>query len=114
MATFFNEFFGVSATKLDEYGAFNVSLINDLPLFIDPFLLFNSSKPEYRQLHDDILRYMIFLRDKIAAGAVNDDLVKAWLMFPEVKQNWLGFSLHGNGGSGLGKDFADALKVNLQ
>jgi hypothetical protein len=34
-------------------------------------------------------------------------------MFQEVKQNWLGFSLHGNGGSGLGKDFADALNVNL-
>ncbi len=57
---------------------------------------------------------MIFLRDKIVAGAINDDLVKAWFMFPEVKQNWLGFSLHGNGGSGLGKDFADALNVNLQ
>ena len=27
-------------------------------------------------------------------------------MFPEVKQNWLGFSLYGNGGSGLGRDFA--------
>jgi hypothetical protein len=114
VATFFSEFFGVTPTRVDDYGAFNISLINDLPLFIDPFLLFNSSKPEYKQIHDDILRYMIFLRDKIVAGAINDDLVKAWFMFPEVKQNWLGFSLHGNGGSGLGKDFADALKVNLQ
>ncbi|QND70830.1 hypothetical protein [Tardiphaga robiniae] len=114
MATFFNEYFAVTANQVDDYGAFNVSIINDLPLFIDPFLLFNSPKPEYQQLHADILKYMMFLRDKIIAGRVTDDLVKSWFMFPEVKQNWLGFSLHGNGGSGLGKDFAEALRANLQ
>jgi hypothetical protein len=114
MSTFFNDYFGVTADQVDNYGAFNVSIINDLPLFIDPFLLFNSPKPEYQQLHADILKYMMFLRDKIIAGGVSDDLVKAWFMFPEVKQNWLGFSLHGNGGSGLGKDFAEALRVNLK
>jgi hypothetical protein len=106
MATFFNEYFGVTKDKIDDYGAFNVSIINDLPLFIDPFLLFNSPKANFQQLHADILKYMMFLRNKIIAGSVNNDLVKSWFMFPEVKQNWLGFSLHGNGGSGLGKDFA--------
>jgi hypothetical protein len=95
-------------------GAFNISIVNDLPLFIDPFLLFNSSRADYQQLHNAILKYMIFLRDAVASGRVNDDLVKAWFLFPEVKQNWLGFSLHGNGGNGLGRDFADALKANLQ
>jgi len=114
MATFFNQFFGVTVVDLDAYGAFNVTLINDLPLFIDPFLLFNSTKPEYQQLHKDILKYIIFLRDAIADGRVNDDLVKAWFYFPEVRQNWLGFSLRGNGGTGLGKDFADSLRANLQ
>jgi len=64
VATFFNEFFGVSVAKIDKYGAFNISLINDLPLFIDPFLLFNSKKQEYQVLHDDIIRYMMYLRDK--------------------------------------------------
>jgi hypothetical protein len=113
MATFFNEYFGVTTDRVDNYGAFNVSLINDLPLFIDPFLLFNSSKSEYQNLHGEILRYMIFLRDKVTAGEISPDLVKSWFMFPEVKQNWLGFSLHGNGGSGLGKDFAEALIQNL-
>ncbi|WP_219621187.1 hypothetical protein [Bacillus sp. M6-12] len=34
-------------------------------------------------------------------------------MFPEIKQNWLGFSKNGNGGSGLGPDFAAALHSNL-
>ena len=103
LATFFNEYFGVTTDDVDNYGAFNVSLINDLPLFIDPFLLFNSGKPEYQQLHKDILRYMIFLRDKATSGEISPDLIKSWFMFPEVKQNWLGFSLHGNGGSGLEK-----------
>lgn len=114
MATFFNDFFGVAADDVDAYGAFNVSLINDLPLFIDPFLLFHSEKPEYKQLHGDILRYIVFLRDEVAAGRVGGDLTKAWFFFPEVKQNWLGFSLVGNDGSGLGKKFALALRANLK
>ena len=35
---------------------------------------------------------MIFLRDKIASGDTNPDLIKAWFMFPEVKQNWMGLA----------------------
>jgi hypothetical protein len=114
MATFFDEFFGVTTDQLDDNGAFNISVINDMPLFIDPFLLFNSKKPEYRQLHDDILKYMMFLRDAVIDGRITRDLEKAWFLFPEVKQNWLGFSLQGNGGSGLGSDFAAALRQNLE
>lgn len=113
MATFFNDFFSVSAEDVDGYGAFNVSLINDLPLFIDPFLLFNSRNAEYQDLHKEILRYIVFLRDQVSAGKVNNDLLNAWFRFPEVKQNWLGFSMVGNKGSGLGRKFADALSANL-
>ncbi len=39
MATFFSDCFDVSPEIVKDYGAFNISLINDLPLFIDPFLL---------------------------------------------------------------------------
>ncbi|MBB7505327.1 hypothetical protein HEM55_023090, partial [Escherichia coli] len=46
---YFSDFFNVSPEKIKEYGAFNISLINDLPLFIDPFLLFNNEK--YIDLH---------------------------------------------------------------
>ncbi|MGO7210268.1 hypothetical protein ACCS75_04080 [Rhizobium ruizarguesonis] len=113
MSTFFNEYFCVDAEKVDEYGAFNVSLVNDLPLFIDPFLLFHSAKPEYRQLHDAMIDYLIFLRDKAKAGSVSDGLLRSWYCFPEVKQNWLGFSISGNGGTGLGIDFAKALHGSL-
>jgi hypothetical protein len=98
---------------LEEHGAVDVSLVTDLPLFIDPFLLFNSKRPEYRQLHDELIRYLVFLRDKADAGAVSDALLRAWYCFPEVKQTWLGFSVGGNRGSGLGIDFARALHENL-
>lgn len=113
MNVYFSDYFTVPKDDLEEYGAFNVSLINDLPVFIDPFLLFNSDKPEYQNLHDEIIKYIGFLRDMSEAGTISKGLVRHWFLFPEVKQNWLGFSKVGNGGSGLGPDFANALNENL-
>lgn len=110
---YFSDVFGVSPDVLEEYGALDVSVINDLPLFIDPFLLFNSERSEYQALHDEIIRYVRFLRDKAVAGAVTSGLSQAWFTFPEVRQTWLGFSRVGNGGSGLGADFAASLRANL-
>ena len=113
MATFFSDYFGLDSKVLDDYGAFNVSIVNDLPLFIDPFLLFNSDKEEYQRLHDDIIRYLVFLRDRATIAHVNEAQLRLWYCFPEIKQNWLGFSVSGNSGSGLGIDFARALHGNL-
>lgn len=110
---YFTDFFEVPPEILEEYGAFNISLINDLPLFIDPFLLFNSEKEEYQRLHEQIIRYVRFLRDKSVAGSIDEGLLKSWFMFSEVKQNWLGFSESGNAGSGLGPEFARTLNRNL-
>lgn len=110
---YFSDFFGIAPEALAEYGAINISLINDLPLFIDPFLLFNSKKPAYREQHDALLDYLGFLRDKAAAGQLSDGLIRAWMTFPEVRQTWLGFSLTGNAGRGLGMDFAKSLASNL-
>ncbi len=110
---YFSDFFHVSPALLEEYGAFDVSLVNDLPLFVDPFLLFNSENPTYRQLHDDIILYLLFLRDKSLSGGVDPGLLKAWYQFKEVKQNWLGFSQAGNRGSALGPAFAKSLHDNL-
>lgn len=93
---------------LEEYGAFNVSVVSDLPVFIDPFLLFHSEKPEYRALHEDIIRYLMFLRDT-ADPNLDPAVIKNLYSFKEVKQNWLGFTVLGNGGSGLGPDFARSL-----
>jgi hypothetical protein len=52
---YFSDHFGVSRQIVLGYGAFDISLVADLPLFVDPFLLFASRKPEYRKLHDGII-----------------------------------------------------------
>ncbi len=72
---YFSDYFGVLPEIIDDYGAFNISLINDLPLFIDPFLLFNSQKVEYRELHDIIVKYIKFLRDKSIGQHLNNSLI---------------------------------------
>ena len=41
---YFSDFFDVDEDIIESYGAVNISLINDMPLFVDPFLLFNSEK----------------------------------------------------------------------
>lgn len=113
MPGFFSDIFGVPTQTLDDYGALDVSLIADLPLFVDPFLLFNSDKPEYQALHEQIVTYLKFLRDKSEGGRVSDGLLKEWYCFKEIKQNWLGYCELGNDGSGLGLDFAKSLNSSL-
>lgn len=110
---YFSDFFEVSRKTMEDHGTLDVSLINDLPLFIDPFLLFNSEKEEYVQLHDEIINYVAFLRDISKTEGISSGLLKSWFYFPEVKQNWFGYSKVGNSGSGLGKKFAQALNQNL-
>ena len=120
---YFSDVFGVSPEILEQYGAFNISLINNLPLFIDPFLLFNSTKPEYKQLHGEVIKYVRFLRDKSIAGTIDDGLLEEWFTFRglleewftfrEIRQNWFGYSLNGNNGHGLGMTFARAFNSEL-
>lgn len=102
----FTDVFNVSSETLENYGAFNVSLISDMPLFIDPFLLFSSTKKEYQELHKQILLYLAFLKKKADEGLTDHVLIKSWYSFPEMKQNWLGYSQIGNAGKGLGRSFA--------
>lgn len=61
---FFSDIFNVDESIIEGYGALNISLINDLPLFIDPFLLYASEKQEYKDLHQGIIDYLLFLREK--------------------------------------------------
>ena len=114
MNIYFSDVFEVSPASLEKHGAFNISLISDLPLFVDPFLLFNSKKSEYQRLHEEIIRYLRFLKDRATTTELNPGLLNAWYRFPEVKQNFFGFCVGGNTGSGLGKQFADSLHSGLQ
>jgi hypothetical protein len=110
---YFTDFFSVDREALEERGAFNVSLINDLPLFVDPFLLFNSDKDEYKNLHAEMIRYLRFLKEVTLAGPLSDGIIKSLFSFREVRQNWLGWSFSGNAGRGLGAKFAAALHRNF-
>ena len=111
---YFSDYFGVNPKVIDGYGAFNISLINDLPLFIDPFLLFDSENPQYAMLHEEIIKYLKFLRDACRAQSLSEGQITQWFLFREVKQNWLGFSKSGNAGTGLNRSFADALIQGLR
>lgn len=113
MEVYFSDYFEVDPEIIEQYGAFNISLKTDLPLFIDPFLLFNSKKKKYQELHEQMLQYLRFLKDKSVSRTISKGLIKAWYTFPEIKQNWFGYCEAGNRGSGLGSDFANALNENL-
>jgi hypothetical protein len=110
---YFSDYFRVPPEQIEDYGAFNISLVTDLPLFIDPFLLFNSKRREYQTLHDEIIRYLRFLRDKSIESGSSARLSEAWYGFPEIRQTWLGFTRKGNRGLGLGRGFGGALQTNL-
>lgn len=113
MNVYFSDYFNVQPELINDYGAFNISLINDLPLFIDPFLLFNSSNEQYKVLHQQIIKYVKFLKSVSSDKTLDRGSLLSWFMFPEVKQNWFGYSLVGNRGSGLGIEFAKALNKSL-
>lgn len=113
MSLYFSDQFEVSEDLLEEYGAFNPTVVVDLPLFVDPFLLFHSENPRYQEAHRAIISYLEYLRDLASAGKLNRGALKGLFCFPEVDQNWLGFSQTGNKGRGLGMDFALALSGGL-
>ena len=105
----FSEYFEVENNVLDSYGALNICIDADLPLFIDPFLLFSSEKPEYIELHEQVIGHLIKLKE-LATKDQNSNL--SLFQFPEIKQNWLGLCKWGNNGRGLGPKFArDLIKA---
>lgn len=102
----FSEYFDIDQNLVDQYGALNICLEADLPLFVDPFLLFSSTKQEYQALHDKIVGHLIFLRQ---LSLNNPSIGLALFQFPEIRQNWLGLCKWGNNGKGLGPRFAKNL-----
>lgn len=110
---FFSEYYGLNPLLIEEYGAVDISFVCDIPLFIDPMLIFNSEKEEYKNLHDSIVKYFYFLYIKANSGLKQKEL-KAWFEFNEVPNNWLGYSLSGNKGAALGKKYAEFLYNNIR
>lgn len=101
----FSDYFNIDQSVVDNYGALNICLAADMPLFIDPFLLFASQDEEYQKLHKTLINHILLLKDIAITDKENAEN-NSIFRFPEVKQNWLGLSKFGNSGRGLGKDFA--------
>ncbi len=110
---YFSEKFNVDKNLIKKYGAIDICLVCDLPLFVDPMLIFNSQKSEYKKLHAYLIKFFAFLTEK-SEREVNLDDIMAYFMFPEIKNNWLGYSKLDNKGRGLGKEFAYFLSGNLK
>jgi len=105
----FSEYFEIDSEVLDEYGTLNICIDADLPLFIDPFLMFSSEKQEYIELHEKIVGHLIQLKGLATSNQSPDPRL---FQFPEIKQNWLGLCKWGNNGRGLGPKFArDLIKA---
>lgn len=108
----FSEEFNVSKESIEIYGSIDISLIADIPMFIDPILIFNSDKEDYKELHEKIIKYMYFLYKKSKQGLSKAE-IKTWFSFNEVCNNWLGYSWSGNKGLALDKKFANFLYDNI-
>ncbi len=101
----FSEYYKIDAACLKKYGAIDISLVADTPLFIDPLLIFSKKNQKYKDLHSQTLKYFIFLYKK-AREILTEEEILYWFGFKETPQNWLGYSFYGNKGRGSGKLFA--------
>ena len=110
----FSDVFEVDKNVLKREGLVNISLLCDLPLFLDPFLIYGSEKEEYKKLNSEINKYILFLKNKAINYPLTDELLDRWFLFHEVNNNWLGYCKFGNRGLGLGKRFANNLYINLR
>lgn len=110
----FSDYFKISKDVMDKKGIYDISIVSDTPVFIDPFLLYVSNKPEYQNAHEQIMKYLLFLCKKVKTNENDRSLKQKYFYFKEPKQNWFGFSEYGNSGRGLNKDFADRFYINLK
>jgi hypothetical protein len=84
----------------------------DVPVGIDPFLLFKSRDPELRELHDRIVNVFRSGVECIKAGREQD--ARAILQFPEVAEVGLGYTRQGKRGSGVGNFLSELILKTLR
>lgn len=88
-------------------------LREDLPLYLDPFLLWKSGDPEYRQLHADLLGYV----DEVRRHAVDGLAIRARMLLSEVREPaelGLGYAAGTKRGSALGPGTIDGIVRTFQ
>ncbi len=108
----FSDYFNVTKEELDKYGAVNISLLSDAPLFIDPLLVYFNDNAEIREQYQKITKYLLFLKE-MAINPISEEEKRVYFQFKEIKNNWLGVCETGNRGLALGKKFANALSERI-
>ena len=84
----------------------------DLPLCVDPFLLYKSRDPELRLLHTHIIEHFAAGMGALASGNCSE--AEHILTFPEVAEVGLGYGESNKRGSGLGTILRSLLIETLQ
>jgi hypothetical protein len=117
-AVHFSEVYSVALTTDDDW--FDTYLPADSKLCIDPFLIYESTKPNWQGAHDRILDFFAMTFELIRR-AKGDRNSPAWrqaqhlLLFPEPAEFCLGVaegsSLGAGSGPGLRAEMLDAMRV---
>lgn len=84
----------------------------DIPLGIDPFLLFKSRDSEFRELHSLLLGAFNAGIDAVRRGVVSD--ASRMFDFPEVREIGLGYTQNSRRGSGVGSYLSRLIIETLQ
>lgn len=101
-----------SALKQAEVDFVIPSSTADLPLGIDPFLLYKSRDPAYRKLHETLTSLFNEGMNQVALG--NHSEARYLLDFPEPAEIGLGYAKDSKRGSGVGSVLRDLLVSSIE
>ena len=98
---------------------FDLNVEMDSPLYVDPFLIFDDTDPQWMAGHDEIIDFFDVTLDILSkAGGQRHSMhwVKAerFLRFPEPKEFALGLSMGHPEGSGVGPELAREMCESLE
>ncbi|MEO7729640.1 MAG: hypothetical protein ABIY55_01605 [Kofleriaceae bacterium] len=105
--------FNKTPKQLAKAGVFDVCLDLDAEVFIDPAMLGKTKCPELKGSRDDIVKHFNGVLKLLERSKASED--KMWrdarrrLVFPELKETCLGYSVVGTDGSGIGPELAEQL-----
>lgn len=84
----------------------------DIPLYIDPFLLWNSAKPEYQALHERVIKFFQLISYQVRAGEI-DRAAELLAGCEEQRELGLGYSVGTRKGTNIGpKLISEILRVH--
>lgn len=76
-------------------------LLEDIPLYVDPFLLWSSSETEHKELHDKVLSFFELIRQYVVQGKI-DKAAEMLAGCEETKAVGLGYASGSKKGTNIG------------